>query len=72
MDQIKLIGKDLREMRERAGLSQRALAEMVGMTQMSIFRIERGKSGNVETLAKIAGVMGCELKITLEPVAEAV
>ena len=52
----------LRAVRERAGLSQKALGEMVGLSRRAIVNYERGEisRGRVtpETLHKLAGALG--------------
>jgi transcriptional regulator with XRE-family HTH domain len=46
MDQVSfysLVGKSIREAREKRGLTQKALASLVSLTRTSITNIERGK-----------------------------
>jgi repressor LexA len=49
----------LKELRERAGLSQVALAEAIGSTQAQVYKLETGKNRLSDVwLAKIAPVLG--------------
>ena len=61
------IEQDLVALREARGLSQRALAELAGMKQPVIARIESGKAKNLElkTVARIAAALGAKVKIGL-------
>lgn len=67
MEQLEVIRQELRALREGAGLSRRELAERIGITQMSVGRIERGITSDIETMARLAGALGCQIRITLEP-----
>ncbi|MEI6728123.1 MAG: helix-turn-helix transcriptional regulator [bacterium] len=44
--------------REKRGLSQRELAEITGLTQTTILRLEKGKNSNLETLFTVSTAMG--------------
>jgi DNA-binding XRE family transcriptional regulator len=46
---IDVVGARFRHARVRAGLSQRRLAELAGVSQSAISRLERGKSGGMPT-----------------------
>ena len=48
----------LKELRIDQGLSQRALAQRAGLSQTSIWKIERGGGANPATLKKLADVLG--------------
>ena len=51
--------------REKAGLSQRQLSQLSGITQCDISRIEGGVANpTLETLSKIFKVLGLELSIS--------
>jgi transcriptional regulator with XRE-family HTH domain len=51
--------------RERRGLSQRQLAELVGTTQSAIARLEGGHiSPSLPTLDRIAAALGVEVTVT--------
>lgn len=56
----------VREMRKRAGLTQRVLAERVGTTQSAIARLERGVGDpTLARLSAIAEACGLELQVRL-------
>jgi transcriptional regulator with XRE-family HTH domain len=56
------IGKRLRELRKKAGLSQEALARAAGLTGNTIARMERGviRMGRPGTIEKLAAALGCK------------
>lgn len=59
----------LREARERAGLSQRALARRAGTSQSVVARIELGETDpGSGTLARLLAAAGFELTVRLEPI----
>jgi transcriptional regulator with XRE-family HTH domain len=54
-------GSALRELRERALLSQRELAEIAGLTQSTLSRLERGKqSARGKTVRDLARALDVE------------
>ena len=56
---------ELRALREKKGLSQRQLAELVGTTQSAIARLEGGRiSPSLPTLDRIAAALGAEVTVT--------
>jgi DNA-binding XRE family transcriptional regulator len=56
---------ELRALREKKGLSQRQLAELVGTTQSAIARLEGGHiSPSLPTLDRIAAALGTEVTVT--------
>jgi transcriptional regulator with XRE-family HTH domain len=56
---------EIRALRERRGLSQRELAELVGTTQSAIARLEGGRiSPSLPTLDRIAAALDSELSVT--------
>lgn len=58
------IGQRLAELRRAAGFSQAQVAELTGLKQQNIARVEAGLyNTTVETVAKIAEVLRCELLI---------
>jgi transcriptional regulator with XRE-family HTH domain len=65
------IGKRVRELREKRGLTQKALASLVGLTRTSITNIELGQQKLlVHTLFELASALNveaCEL-LTLDDV----
>ncbi|WP_123748216.1 helix-turn-helix domain-containing protein [Saccharothrix texasensis] len=62
------LGRSVREVRERRGLSQAQLAEAAGMTQPAVARFEAG--GTVPTipvLERLARALELELVVRLAP-----
>jgi transcriptional regulator with XRE-family HTH domain len=58
----------VKQMRERAGLTQRQLAERAGKAQSEIARIERGRQDpSLTTLQRLARAAGFDLRIQLRP-----
>ena len=55
------------EARLRAGLTQKELAERMGTSQSAIARIEGGHRPGLKMLERIARATGSRLKISLEP-----
>ena len=56
---------EIRGLREKKGLSQRQLAELVGTTQSAIARLEGGRiSPSLPTLDRIATALGTEVTVT--------
>jgi ribosome-binding protein aMBF1 (putative translation factor) len=63
-----LIAERVAERRKAWGVSQRELAELCGTTQSAIARLERGaRPPRIDTLARIATALDCELVIELRP-----
>jgi transcriptional regulator with XRE-family HTH domain len=55
---------EVRELREKRGLSQRELAERLGTTQSAVARLEAGNvSPSLPTLDKLADALGVELVV---------
>ena len=53
----------VKALREEKVLSQRELASMAGLTQMTVWRIENGyRDARPQTIRKLAGVLGVEPK----------
>jgi transcriptional regulator with XRE-family HTH domain len=51
----------LKRLRENQVLSQRELARLAGLTQMTVWRLENGfENAHPQTIRKIAGVLGVE------------
>jgi DNA-binding XRE family transcriptional regulator len=63
------IGLQIRDLRETAGLTQKALAQRLGVTQQVIARLESGEADNptVTTLERIAEATGHRLRFKFEP-----
>lgn len=58
------IGKKIREIREKKGLTQESLSELTGMTRTTISKIEAGKfNASVDLLGKILSALDAELDI---------
>jgi ribosome-binding protein aMBF1 (putative translation factor) len=56
---------EVRELREKRGLSQRELAERLGTTQSAVARLEAGNvSPSLPTLDKVADALGVELVVS--------
>ncbi len=67
-DLFGLIAERVAERRKAWGISQRELAELCGTTQSAIARVERGaRPPRIDTLARIAAALDCELVIELRP-----
>ena len=67
-----MIGDELREARLAAGLSQRRVAELVGLSHSEISRVELAQSDRVpyETLAVIGAALGLDISIRAFPTGE--
>jgi transcriptional regulator with XRE-family HTH domain len=63
------IGLQIRDLRETAGLTQKALAQRLGVSQQVIARLESGEADNptVTTLERIAEATGHRLRFKFEP-----
>ncbi len=62
------LGLRVRELRLAAGLSQSALAKLVGTRQPNIARLEAGGGmPRIDTLDRIAQALGAELVVILQP-----
>jgi ribosome-binding protein aMBF1 (putative translation factor) len=58
------LAAEVRELREKRGLSQRELAERLGTTQSAVARLEAGHvSPSLPTLDKLADALGVELVV---------
>lgn len=58
------IGKKIREIREKKGLTQESLSELTGMTRTTISKIEAGKfNASVDLLGRILSALDAELDI---------
>ena len=67
MTERERIGRRIAELRESKGLSQIELAEMTGIKQPNLSRIESGKySTNIDLIAKIATALNCRIEINQE------
>ena len=65
MNERERIGKRIAEIRKETGISQAKLAEMSGLDQGHIARIELGKYNvGIDTISKIAEVFHKKIDIT--------
>ena len=66
------ISEQIRRIRLRAGLTQKQLGRLLGVTRTAVSRLERPdyRGHRVEVLAQLAEVLSCELSIELRPTAE--
>ena len=56
----------LRELRQKAGMTQKELAERAALPRATVVRVESGKrNATLETLMSMAGAMGRDLVIGL-------
>jgi transcriptional regulator with XRE-family HTH domain len=70
MKRITSTASIVRTARERAGLSQRELADRAGVAQPLVARLEGpGANPTLRTLEKLAAAAGFTLRVILEPVA---
>lgn len=62
------LGIKIAEARHARNLTQRQLAELAGVTQPMIARLEQpsNHSATVRTLAAVAAALGCRLEVSLE------
>lgn len=60
------LGDQIRELREEKGLSQQALGKLVGVSQVTIDKIESGKTRRSKFLPDIAAVLGLPPSAILE------
>ena len=61
------VGKLIRELRTRQGLSQERLAQKARLSRIYIAKLEAGERGSpsIPALQRIAGALGAKLKINL-------
>jgi transcriptional regulator with XRE-family HTH domain len=65
---LKQLGQQIKEHRERQDLTQKDLGEMVDTKKTGISRIESGKQNICfDTLSKIATALNCDLEIIIKP-----
>jgi len=62
------IAEQVSARRQELGLSQHELARLVGTTQSSIARLERGgRPLRIDTLLRIGDALQCDLRVELVP-----
>jgi transcriptional regulator with XRE-family HTH domain len=67
-DLVRRVGRELRIARVALGVSQQALAELVGGSQSTIYEIERGGlAPDVATLSRLANAVGMNLGVRFHP-----
>lgn len=59
------LARELVRARNRAGMTQREVAERMGTVQPAIARLERGHKPSLKTLERYARATGSKLKIAL-------
>ncbi len=59
---VRKVGRRIAELRRKAGLTQEALAEELGVGWRYVSRAERGENLTLQTMAKIANVFGVRVK----------
>ena len=60
------LGAQIRKLRERRGLTQAALAERIGMSEVFIRKLESGERlASIATLERLAKALGASLRINL-------
>lgn len=65
---LKLAGNRIAEARKAAGLTQKALAERVGVTQSEISRIENNPDATtVKTLKRVARALKVDVPCLIDP-----
>jgi HTH-type transcriptional regulator/antitoxin HipB len=58
------IGKTIRSIRKKAGLTQQQLAEFAGIGKTAVFDIEKGKSTvQLDTVLKILSILNIKIKL---------
>lgn len=63
----KRIGGRIAALRKARGLSQQQLADMAGLAQQNLARVETGRySSRLDTLAAIAEALGCQLEFIIK------
>lgn len=68
MQPRQVIGRRVAQLRVEAGMTQERLAELTGMRQAHIARIEAGRySVGIDILAKIANALGCTVDLIKNP-----
>lgn len=53
----------LHKEREKKKLTQKALADLAGITQQQLSKIEKGYNSNIATYFKVATALGVDIKI---------
>ncbi|MFZ5896783.1 MAG: helix-turn-helix domain-containing protein [Myxococcota bacterium] len=64
---IRQVARRIAELRQRAGLTQQALAERLGVGWRYVARIERGLNLTLSSLTRIANALGVPIRRLLDP-----
>ena len=59
--------RQLIDLRIERGLSQRELAQRAGLQQSALARMESGKTARLKTLRRVAEALGAEVRIEIVP-----
>lgn len=63
---LQRLGHALRDMRKRRGLTQKTLAETIGIPRAQVIQVERGAVGVAAgTYARVAQALGAELTLSM-------
>lgn len=61
------IGNQIKEARKRRGITQAGLAEMLGVSQVTVNKYETGKQNlTVDTIKRIASALKTDIVITVK------
>lgn len=61
------IGEELRKRRNMLKITQSHLAEMAGISESTLLRIEKGQANpTIKILKKIADILGLEIKLEVK------
>ncbi|MFG3226338.1 XRE family transcriptional regulator [Kitasatospora sp. NPDC048194] len=58
-------GHELAELRRKAGLTQKHVAELLGVTQARVSQIEHGQVDSLDNLRAYAAAIGGEVEVTV-------
>ena len=59
--------EQIRELREKAGLTREVLSGLAGVSAQTVYRVERGESERMSSIIKIAEALGYRVEIVLKP-----
>ena len=59
------IGNQIRRLRKQKGITQKDLADSIGVTQPYLSQIESGKGTTTETMQKICKRIGAEIRLEI-------
>lgn len=67
MDNKKLLGQRIKQIRKQSGFTQEKLSELIGIETGSLSGIESGRSfPSMTTIEKISNILGVEIKTLFE------